>query len=346
MSYFWSRITRSLGIIWGIVTLLFLIFYALGDPAGFLVEEKADTATRQAVLHKYGLDRPVGVQYLLYLNRLLPLGWIPLDEIAGQPHLTLFSTNNGLLALKFPVLGTSFVTGQPVDQVIGARLEGTAWLALVALAIAIVLGIPLGVVAAVFPRTWIDRSILGISVLGISAPSFFVGVLVMWFFAVKFQSVSHLPVSGYMFQENIFSNGRHVDFRYLLLPAISLGIRPLAVFVQLTRSAMLDALKEQYVRTARAKGLSRWQVVVFHALRNALTPVATSITGWLASLLAGAFFIEYIFNWPGIGQLTIQALETRDLPVILGCALLVGVIFTVINLFTDLLYKWLDPRVK
>jgi peptide/nickel transport system permease protein len=343
--YLIRRIGQSLGILWGILTLLFLIFYALGDPTEYLVGESADEATRAAIRRQYGLDQPLPLQYLAYLNQLSPLG---LSDSTQEelPKWVLLRLGRRELALKMPDLGRSFQTRGRVSELIGPRLEGTALLALAAMLLAAPLGILLGVLAALRYQRPADRLILSLSVLGISAPSFFVGVLILWLFAVQGRAWSGLPAGGYAFVQETFSEGRRLDLRYLLLPALALGIRPLAVFVQLTRSAMLETLGMDYVRTARAKGLSPWRVLALHALRNAINPVLTSISGWLASLLAGAFFIEYIFDWQGIGKLMIDALGTNDFPVIIACALLMGLIFTCVSLLTDLLYRWLDPRVR
>jgi len=233
-----------------------------------------------------------------------------------------------------------------VAELIGDRIGGTALLALAAILIAACLGLPLGVIAALRYGKPLDQGILSVSVLGVSAPSFFVGVLVAYLFAVKWQSWTGLNLSGFVWEDYLFRDGQRLVLKNLLLPALALGIRPLAIFIQLTRSSMLDVLGLDYVRTARAKGLSPRRVLVSHALRNALNPVLTALTGWLASLLAGAFFIEYIFNWQGLGKLIIDALLQTDIPVIIGGALTVGLIFVGISLLTDLLYAWLDPRVK
>ncbi|MEO0469460.1 MAG: ABC transporter permease [Bacteroidota bacterium] len=346
MVFFLKRIGQGLLVIWGIVSLLFLIFYTLGDPVEYVVGEQADDATRQAIREKYGLDQPLYHQYFTYLGNLLPLGSLPEDAWADVPHLKLWSAKDGVFALKAPNFGRSYQTNQAVNQMIGRKVEGTLVLALAAILFAAVVGISLGVLAALKRESWVDRSILSVSVLGISAPSFFIGVLVAWLFAVKWKSLTGLNISGHLFEENIFDAGRSLQLKNLFLPALALGVRPLAVFIQLTRSSMIEVLEADYIRTARAKGLSAFKVVAGHALRNALNPVMTSVTGWLASLLAGAFFIEYIFNWQGIGKLTIDALDTKDFPVILGCAMFIGAIFVLVSILTDVVYRWLDPRVN
>lgn len=341
-----SQLIQGLLVIWGIVSLLFVIFYGLGDPTSFLVGDQADEDTKAAVRKKYGLDKSISAQYLTYLNGLSPLGWLSEESAASIGHLSLFPVGTGTFAVKVPDLGRSFQNNKAVAPLILSRLEGTLILALSAIVFAGILGIGLGILAAMKRDSWWDRSILTVSVLGISAPSFFMGVLIAWIFAVVLRDWTGLNVTGHIFEENVFEPGRQVVMKNLLLPALALGIRPLAIFTQLTRSSMLDVLHTDYIRTARAKGLSGRVVLLRHALRNALNPVITSMTGWLASLLAGAFFIEYIFNWQGIGKLMIDALENQDLPVILGTATFIGAVFVGITFLTDASYRLLDPRVR
>lgn len=341
-----ARIGQGILVLWGIVSLLFVIFYGVGDPTSYLVADNADEETKAAVRAKYGLDQPLYLQYARYLNRLSPIGFLPVLDQAETSHVLLAEGEGGGLAIKAPSLGRSYQSGKPVAGLILGRLEGTLILAGSALLFAGVIGIFLGAIAAFNQGKWLDQLILTSSVLGISAPSFFLGVLIAWLFAVVWQDWTGLPVSGYMFELETFGMGRTVVWSRLFLPALALGIRPLAVFIQLTRSSMIEVLDQDYIRTARSKGLPFRRVLFGHALRNALNPVLTSLTNWLASLLAGAFFIEYIFNWQGLGKLMIDAVTQQDLPVILACAMFIGLVFVVINLLTDLLYGWLDPRVR
>ena len=341
-----TRMAQGLGVIWGIVSLLFLIFYALGDPTAYLVEDNADEATKAAIRAKYGLDQAIGWQYLSYLNDLSPLGYLDQAEQEEVSHLSFLDTQTGSFGFKAPQMGRSYQSGASVAAMVTNRLPGTLILALTAILFAAVLGISLGIIAALRRDSFWDRSILSFSVLGISAPSFFIGILIAWLFAVEWRAWTGLNMTGYVLEENLFSEGQHWEWKNLLLPALALGIRPLAVFIQLTRSSMIEVWSMDYIRTGRAKGLAPLPLLLRHALRNALNPVLTSVTGWLASLLAGAFFIEYIFNWQGIGTLTIEALNTNDFPVIIACAMLVGVIFVAVSILTDLLYTWLDPRVQ
>jgi peptide/nickel transport system permease protein len=230
-------------------------------------------------------------------------------------------------------LGRSIATNRPVIETLKERLPATAILAASSIVIATVLGILLGVMAAWRANTWIDSATMTVSLLGISVPAFVVGLLFVLLFGVVLE---WFPNSGYM--------DRGVE--YLVLPMITLAIRPLSIIARVTRSSMLDVLGQDYVRTARAKGLGYASVFFKHALRNALNPVVTTVSAWFAGLLAGTYFIEYIFNWPGIGLAAFNAIEKLDFPVIQGTVLLTAVIFVITNLFADAMYAILDPKVR
>jgi peptide/nickel transport system permease protein len=211
--------------------------------------------------------------------------------------------------------------------------------------IATVVGILLGVLAAVKQNTWMDTGSIFASVLGISVPSFFMGIVLAYLFGFVFSQYTGLHMTGSLYDIDAF-DGKELCLKNLILPAITLGIRPMAIITQLTRSAMLDVLGQDYIRTAYAKGLPRRVVIFRHALHNALNPVITAVTGWFAELLAGAFFVEYIFGWQGIGKVTVDALEKLDFPVVMGSVLITSTFFILINLLADILYGWVDPRVR
>ena len=218
-------------------------------------------------------------------------------------------------------------------------------LSIVALFIAAVVGIILGVWSATRYQQWPDYLNLFISILGMSVPSFFAGILIAWFFGFVLSGWTGLNMTGSLYEIDPF-NGEILALKNIILPALTLGIRPLSVIVQLTRSSMLEAISTDYVRTAKAKGLSYHAVLYKHALRNALNPVITAISGWFGSLLAGAVFIEYIFGWKGVGKVTVDALEHYDFPVVMGAVIMVSIFFVIINWIVDLLYAFLDPRVR
>lgn len=342
------RILSGLLVIWGVVTLLFLIFNLLGDPSKMILGQASDAETEAAIRKAYHLDEGLFVQYLYYLNDLSPIGFVDEEDgnAADQSYVPLIRSGSSALSLKVPYLRRSFQTNAQVGSMLAEALPGTLILAFAAILFASFIGIPLGVISALKKNHWGDRLITVVTLIGISAPSFFMAVIIVRIFAVGWGDVTGFNVTGYLFEERIFGEGSDIMWRNLVLPAVALGIRPLSIITQLTRSSMLEVLGSDYIRTARAKGLSQRTVLFKHALRNALNPVITSISGWLASLLAGAFFIEYIFDWQGLGKLTIDALNATDYPVILGAALFIGVIFVVINILVDILYSQLDPRVK
>jgi peptide/nickel transport system permease protein len=229
--------------------------------------------------------------------------------------------------------------------VLAEALPGTLVLAFAAMLLATVFGILLGVLSAVRKDTWMDTGAVFSSILGISAPSFFMGIVLAYLFGFVLSDYTGLHMTGSLFETDPFT-GRHLRLQNLILPAITLGIRPLAIITQLTRSAMLDVLNQDYIRTAYAKGLASRVVLFRHALRNALNPVITAITGWFAELLAGAFFVEYIFGWKGIGKITVDALEKLDFPVVMGSVLVTAGFFILVNMLADLLYGWIDPRIR
>lgn len=347
MRYLLRRLAYGLLVIFGVVVLVFVLFNVLpADPARLTLGQRADMASLQNVRRELHLDKPLPVQFLLYVNDLSPLGWMdkPLPGQVPPPHLNLWRFSSGSLVLKQPDLRRSYQSKKPVWDILMEALPGTAILALAAMLFASVVGIGLGVLAAVRQNSWMDTGAIFASVMGISAPSFFSGIVIAYVFGFLLSGVTGLHMTGSLFDTDPFA-GRVLTLSNLVLPALTLGIRPLAIIVQLTRSAMLDVLSEDYVRTAYAKGLRKRTVIFRHALKNAMNPVVTAITGWLAELLAGSFFVEYIFGWKGIGKTTVDALEKFDFPVVMGSVLVIATLFVLVNILADLLYALLDPRI-
>ena len=317
---------RGLAVLWGSFTLVFLVFTAIPDPARQLAGQQADEEIISDLRARFGLDRPWTERYLHALGDLVPLG--PTAEGWG---------------LRWPSLGESFVRQEPVMNLIAEALPGTILLALTSLAFALVVGIPMGLFATRNPGGVFDRVVVGGSVLGMSAPSFFAAVLIGYLFAVQWGAWTGLPLTGSLW--DLDEEGRQVVcWRHLILPALTLGIRPLAVLAQLTRSAATEVLASPHVRTARAFGASEGEVLWRHVVRNAMNPVLTSASGWLAQLLAGAVFVEFVFGWKGLGFLLFDALEQQDLPVVMGGVLVVSFVFVCVNALTDVAYRWIDPR--
>lgn len=330
-----------------VCTITGIIYLAPVDPAQLTFGQRSDASTVQAKTAELGLNQPLYVQMGRYLADISPVSI--LEDSPENKHkyrfLPLFHTaSNQVCVLKMPYLRESYQSGRPVSEILADAIPNTALLAGIAMLFATLLGIGLGVWAAVKPHTLIDHLIAVLSVLGYSVPSYVAAMLLALVFGFALGDWTGLDVQGSLYVLDDFGDWE-LRWRNLVLPAIALGMRPVALITQLTSSAMLDTLTQDYVRTATAKGLPRRRVLVLHALRNALNPIVSAVSGWFAALLTGAFFVENVFNFKGLGSATITALLNFDIPVVLGCVLFTVLVFVVINLLADLLYAWLDPRV-
>lgn len=341
--------------LWGVVTVIFFLFTILpGDPAKMMLGQNENAEQVAIVKHKYGFDKPVWQQYLYYLNDLSPVSFhsnnpsdysfLSSDKYTATP---IFTIKNTSVVVKLPYLRESFQkNGKPVTQVISETLPNTFILAVSAISIAMLLGVLLGIISAVKKDSWIDRLIQLISTLGMSVPSFFSAIVFAWLFGFVWHKYTGLNMTGSLYEVDDFGQGKYIQWKNLLLPAVVLGIRPLAVVSQLMRNSLLEVFNKDYIRTAQAKGLSFIQIIRKHALKNAMNPVVTAISGWFASLLAGAVFVEYIFGWNGLGKEIVDALNTLDLPIIMGSVIVIASLFILINIFVDMIYTWLDPKVR
>ncbi len=337
------------------ITVVFLLFTVLpGDPARMMLDQNEDPEQLAIIKHKYGFDQPVLTQYGYYLNDLSP---ISIHQNTGNGYTSLVSEKYAYtklidfgarsLVLKKPYLRESFQkTGKTVVEVISETLPNTIVLAVSAIFIAISLGILLGIVSANMRDTWLDKTIQVISTFGMSVPSFFSAILFAWLFGFVLNKYTNLNMTGSLYEMDDFGEGIHIQLKNIILPAIVLGIRPLAVVIQLMRNSLLEVYNQEYIRTAKAKGLNQRQIVWRHALKNALNPVVTTVSGWFASMLAGAVFVEYIFGWNGLGKEVVDALNTLDLPIIMGAVLVIATTFILINILVDIIYGILDPKVR
>ncbi len=346
IKYLLKRMLYGILVLMGVIVLVFFLFQGFGDPSRLVMGQRADAATQENIRKELYLDQPKWKQFFLYLNDVSPLAIHSAREIESKQLKGFFlGGEETKLAIKWPYLRRSYQTKKEVGTVLMEALPGTLVLALAAIILAMLVGIPLGVLAAVKKDSWLDTGAVFSSILGISAPSFFTGIIIAYLFGFLWKDYTGLHMTGSLFETDPFT-GRHLQISNLLLPAITLGVRPMAIITQLTRSAMLDVLSQDYIRTAYAKGLSRRTVIWKHALHNALNPVITAITGWFAELLAGAFFVEYIFGWKGIGKITVDALEKLDFPVVMGSVLVSSFFFVLISVLADVLYGLADPRVR
>jgi ABC-type dipeptide/oligopeptide/nickel transport system permease component len=300
-----KRLLLLVPILWGVATLTFFLMYVVpGDPVRTIAGERYDERTLAEMRRELGLDRPLLVQYADFLGRLA----------------------------RFD-LGRSFVTRRPVAEAIRERFPKTLVLALSAMAIAVIGGLAIGAMAAWGRIPLLSRALMTASLVGVSIPVFWLGLLLIYLFAIK---LSILPPSGY-------GGG---SLRNLVLPAFTLSFASMATVARITRSGFMDALGEDYVRTARAKGLGERIVLGKHVLRNALIPVVTIVGADFGSYLSGSVLTESIFGWPGLGRFIVQAILKRDFPVIQGAVLFMAVIFILVNLAIDLSYGVIDPRVR
>ncbi len=306
------RLLQVVPVLFGVSVIVFLVINLIpGDPARAILGTFATPATIADVTHQLGLDRPLPVQYLVWVGNLLH----------GD-------------------FGRSYILHKPVIDEIGARLYPTLLLAGAALVLASVVGVPLGVLAAVRQNAASDRLITMAVLVGISTPSFWLGMLFIFWFGVR---LAWLPVGG---MAEMFGGGGPLDVaRHLVLPAVTLAAVAGAVLVRLTRGAMLEVLRQDYVRTARAKGLSERRVVVRHAFRNAIVGIVPVIGLQAGFVLGGAVYVETVFQWPGIGRMLVGAIGTRDILLVQGGVLVVACAYVLINLLTDLVQALLDPRI-
>ena len=309
----------------------FLIRIVPGDPIETMAGERGiDPARHAELLREYGLDQPLFVQYGRYIGRVLH----------GD-------------------LGRSIVTREPVVSEFTTLFPATVELALSAMLFALVIGLPAGILAAVYRNSIFDHGVMGLSLTGYSMPIFWWGLLLILLFSVELDltpvsgriDVQYFvePVTGFLLIDSVLSgeDGAFASaLSHLVLPAIVLGTVPLAVIARMTRSAMLEVLGEDYIRTARAKGLSPLRVIALHALRNALIPVVTAIGLQIGVLFTGAILTETIFSWPGVGKWLIEAINRRDYPVLQGGILLIGTVVMAVNLAVDLTYGLINPRIR
>ncbi|MCX2743414.1 ABC transporter permease [Mangrovivirga sp. M17] len=348
LKFIGRRLGYGLLVMMGVTVIVFFLFHLLpGDPARMVAGKRSDITTIEAINKEFGLDKPLPVQFYLYLKDLSPIS-IHEDTPQNQDkyeYTELINLGEEVLVLKAPYLRRSFQTNKRVGELLMENLEPTIWLALAAMAFATIFGIAIGVVSAVNQHKFLDNFLVAGSVLGISLPSFVAAIIISMIFGYYLADWTGLGLTGQLYDYSPFG-GKTLNLKNLVLPAFTLGIRPLAIIMQLTRSSMLDVLKQDYIRTAYSKGLPYKKVLVKHALKNALNPVITAVSGWLASLMAGAFFVELVFDWKGFGYVTIKAVESLDFPVVMGAVLIIALIFVFVNILVDALYALIDPRVR
>ncbi len=341
--------------LFGVVTIIFFLFNVLpGDPAQMMLGQNENSEQLNILKKKYGFDKPVFKQYLYYLNDLSIVSIHSKDPVnlsylkeGKYSYLDLIETKKNKIVLKTPYLRDSYQkNGLSVSEIIKNTLPNTVVLAVSAISIAIIFGLLLGIFSALNKNTWIDYSIQIFSTLGMSIPSFFSAIIFAWLFGYVLSDLTGLNMTGSLYELDNFGEKMSLQLKNLILPSIVLGIRPIAVISQMMRNSLLKVLTKNYITTAYAKGLSKFDVIKNHAIKNSLNPVVTALSGWFASMLAGSVFVEYIFGWNGLGKEIVDALNKLDVPVLIGSVLTISIIFIMINIFVDIIYTWLDPRTK
>ncbi|MCZ6533287.1 MAG: ABC transporter permease [SAR324 cluster bacterium] len=303
MAYMMRRLLWTLPIMLGVLTLVFFLIHMIpGDPVELMLGEYALPADRELMREQLGLNRPIPLQYAEYLK----------NTLSGD-------------------LGQSLPNRRPVTAMILERLPATLELMLGAMAVAVGLALPLGILAAVYHGRWLDQAASVFAVLGVAIPNFWLGPLLVLVFSIQFD---WLPVN------------ERGGLEHLVLPAITLGTSLAALLSRMTRTSLVEVLGEDYIRAARAKGLNRRRVILVHALRNALIPIITIAGLQIGVLLSGAIITESIFDWPGIGSLLLEGIYQRDFPLVQGCVLFIATSYVLINLATDIIYGWVDPRIR
>jgi len=356
-SFILKRLLNAIAVLFGITTLVFFLFRILPGNSEYLKQGEAiDVAAQSRILADQNRNQPLFLQYFLYLNDLSPISLHNLNKKESglyfdqlkypSAKIILKLGTEKIIVVKPPYLRRSYQSNRKVSDILMDALPETALLALMALALAAVIGISLGALAALYQGKFMDKITLLFSVLAMSMPAFLIGILIAWIFGYLLSEFTGLNMTGSLYTQDDYGNGEFLDLKNAILPAFALSLRPLAILAQLTRTTLMDVLSQDFVRTAKAKGLATFKIVTKHVLRNAASPLLTAISGWLAGLMAGAVFIETIFGWKGIGKEVVDALDKYDLPVVMGAVLLFAVLFLVIQFLIDLIQAFFDPRIR
>lgn len=323
-----------------------IVYAAPVDPARLTFGQRMDEETVSLKRKELGLDLSLRSQLWLYLKDISPLVITNSNGWKEQYHgYYIKITNDLLLGFKWPYLRESYQSGRQVIDILKGSFPNTFILASFSLLLAILFGITAGVFAAIYQGTWIDHLIVTLASVGYSVPSYVTAIVLSIIFGYYLRDYSGLNIQGSLVEIDDLGNDK-LMLKNLILPVLALGIRPVSIIAQLMRSSVIQVMGEKYILAARAKGLSKWKLIRSHVLQNAFNPVLTALSGWFAALLAGAFFVEYIFNFKGLGFVTVNALLNYDIPVILGALLLTCSLFILINIAVDLLYAIIDPRIK
>ena len=339
----------------GVITVIFFLFQVLpADPARMMMGQNEDEKQLNVINSKYGFDKPVLYQYFFYLNDISPISIHSMDDsdinflsTDKYSYMNILQSDNYALVLKFPYFRESYQRrGEKVSSIIANTFPNTVILALSSIIFATIFGLLLGIYCALFKDSVSDNLIQFFSTIGISVPSFLSAIIFAWIFGYVLNDLTNLNMTGSLYELRDSGEYYELKLKNLILPSLVLGIRPISIISMLMRNSMIQTLNQNYILTAYSKGLSKYNVVVNHCIKNSLNPVVTALSGWFASLLAGSVFVEYIFGWNGLGREIVNSLNNLDVPVIIGAVTLISLSFILINIFVDEIYKYLDPRIK
>ena len=355
MYWILNKLFNMLITLFGVVSIVFFLFNILpGDPAQMMLGQNENSEQLKIIKQKYGFDKPILVQYFYYLNDLSPISIHSKDEnnisfITEKKYnyIIVREFKKNKFVIKLPYLRESYQkNGVLVSEIIKNTLPNTIILAFSSIIIAIFLGLFFGIFSALYKNTWVDYFIQIFSTIGMSIPSFFSAIIFAWIFGYLLNEYTGLNITGSLYELDDFGENLTVQYSNLILPSIVLGIRPVAVISQMMRNSLLKELSKNYIITAYSKGLSKYKVIRNHAFKNSLNPVITALSGWFASMLAGSVFVEYIFGWNGLGKEIVDSLNTLDIPVLIGAVITIAFIFILINIFVDIIYSILDPKIN
>ena len=355
MYWILNKLFNMLITLFGVVSIVFFLFNILpGDPAQMMLGQNENSEQLKIIKQKYGFDKPILVQYFYYLNDLSPISIHSKEENnisfiteKKYDYILVREFKKNKFVIKLPYLRESYQkNGVLVSEIIKNTLPNTVILAFSSIIIAVFLGLFFGIFSALYKNTWVDYFIQIFSTIGMSIPSFFSAIIFAWIFGYLLNEYTGLNMTGSLYELDDFGENLTVQYSNLILPSIVLGIRPVAVISQMMRNSLLKELSKNYIITAYSKGLSKYKVIRNHAFKNSLNPVITALSGWFASMLAGSVFVEYIFGWNGLGKEIVDSLNTLDIPVLIGAVITIAFIFILINIFVDIIYSILDPKIN
>lgn len=339
----------------GVVVIVFFIFsFMPADPARVMLGQRADSLSKSIINHDFALDQPASIRFLIYINDLLPLSVynrkvkdspIYLDPAKYKKAFKMFYFGaNKAIVFKSPYLRRSYHNKDDVYMMLKSKFTESAVLVIAAICIAVILGVLLGIIAAIKKKTWIGKGIMSLASIVISLPVFFLAIVIAWIFGFLLHRYTGLNMTGGLYSIDPFA-GEYINWKNIILPAFVLAVRPMTLIIHQTKNLYNKVMSQHYIFTAKAKGVSRVMIIINHVWLNTTAPLLVLSHRWLGSMLAATLFIEFIFGWNGIGKLTVKAIDHADMPVLMGAVLFISIIYILLRMIAALIYSTVDPRV-